>query len=207
MISAFISFLLLVVSMASNESTPCPECLPGSIKWSYVDEKLIRMDPSSLHPSLPSLSSPSTILLQWFGKKKMFQGVSDDNAGDEGTPSGDFDALNALLSRIEFNFPDINIDQRGFQLSIADLRCGGIRIDDISLTSSRSDAMSIDSRLSLDGISLQCQGNFTYTTLVIFKGKGLVTKGRDHAGGGWGTGGCLTHILYYRLRDICSECR
>ena len=86
---------------------------------------------------------------------------------------GDFSALNEIFSEISLRLPDATVSQSGLDLTISQLTCTDLRVEDVRLShvNSPDDDTSVEMRLDVSGLSVECTLRWDYRW-TIFSGGG-----------------------------------
>lgn len=96
-----------------------------------------------------------------------------EGEGEEGEGEGGFSTLNSLLSEISLRLPDAIVSSSGLDLTISQLTCDALRVDDARLSHADSpdDDTSVEVRLDVSGLSVECALRWDYKW-TIFSGGG-----------------------------------
>ena len=97
----------------------------------------------------------------------------DASVGTTSTAQREFSALNGLLSKNKLRLPDVTFSESGSDVAISQLTCSDLRVEDVHLshTDSSNDYTSVELRINVSGLSVNCIFQWEYTG-TIFSGGG-----------------------------------
>ncbi|KAL3792391.1 LOW QUALITY PROTEIN: hypothetical protein ACHAW5_010452 [Stephanodiscus triporus] len=95
----------------------------------------------------------------------------------------DFSALTGLLSKNYLRFPDMTVSQSGSDVTISQLTCTDLRVEDVRLSSrtdSTNDYTSVGLQIDISGLSANCIFRWKYKRTILFGGGGVALRGSTH---------------------------